>query len=421
MAGGGFAYAVHHEPAQPAGEIAAAAPAVPAPAAPAATATAGPSAAPAPSGTPTRRPSPAAAGVRTADLYVAPGGDDSGDGSADRPFATVNRAVRDVRPGQTIALRGGTYRLTDPVVIETSGTADRRITISNYRGERPVLDAAALPADRWAVTQRAGHWTVQGLEVRNSRSHAWVCRGCAYTVFQRLSMHDNAESGLTLRDPGTVGNRVLDSDFFRTYDPAGGGRSGIGLAIRFGDGAGNVVRGNRAFHNADNGIDVGSFAGAVTLEYNWAYGNGVNRWAVAGWQSNANGFMLGGGSSPIPAAAHRLRHNAAWDNVNDGFADGGNTGAVELTNNTAFRNGAAGFTLTVAAAVTRSNASAGNAVDVRAGPAVRANRNTWDGTAAAFRSADPAAAEGPRDPDGTLPATTFLSTGTGVGAAMSGG
>ena len=38
-----------------------------------------------------------------------------------------------------------------------------------------------------------------------------------------------------------------------------------------------------------------------------------------------------------------MRHNAAWDNIHDGFADGGNPAELLLQNNTAFRNGAAGF------------------------------------------------------------------------------
>jgi RNA polymerase sigma factor (sigma-70 family) len=420
-AGGGFVYAVYETPAPPRAEAVIAAPSLttrPLPTA-GSTAVAAPTTAPAPSATPTRRP--AGTGVTRADIYVAPGGSDAGDGSAARPFATLGKAVAAVRPGQTIALRGGTYRPTEPVTIATSGTAERRITLSNYRDERPVLDAAGIPADKWAVTQQASHWTVQGLEVRGSKSHAWVCRACAGTVFRRLSMHDNAESGLLLRDPGTTGNQVLDSDFFRNYDPAGGGSAGMGLGLRFGSGEGNVLRGNRAFGNADNGIDVGSFAGAVTLERNWAYGNGANRWNVPGWQSNANGFMLGGGPSPIPAAAHRLRDNAAWNNVHDGFADGGNTGAIELTNNTAYRNGAAGFTLPVAAATARANVSIGNASEIATGRAVASSGNTWDGgswTAAMFRSSDAATAEGRRRADGSLPKTGFLATETGLGAAM---
>ncbi|MFI2710927.1 sigma-70 family RNA polymerase sigma factor [Micromonospora sp. NPDC018662] len=410
LAAGGLVLAVRHEPDVRDGVVAAA-PTMPA--------RGGPSAPPAPSGspsgTPTPRPSRARTGVTDADIIVAPDGRDDGDGSLRRPFATLGRAVEVVRPGQTIALRGGTYRMTEPVTITTDGAADRRIVLGAYRAERPVLDAAAIPADKWAVTQRTAWWTVQDLEVRGSRSHAWVCRSCAHTVFRRLSMHDNVRSGLTLRDPGTVDNQVLDSDFFRSYDPADPGGSGIGLAVKFGTGAGNVLRGNRAFHNADDGVDLGGFADPVTVERNWSYGNGQNRWGVAGWDSNGYGFSLGGGE-PIPAG-HRVRGNAAWGNRGHGFGVEANSGPIDLTGNTAFRNGGAGFDLAGGDATARRNLAVENAVPARG--AVDATGNSWDGgTAVRLRSTDPGAAEGPRRPDGTLPSTRYLGTGTGVGADL---
>ena len=403
--GGGLAYAVHQTSLPPGPDNAIVLPAV------TARSTApGPiirQGRPARSATPTPRPA-TGTGVRTADIYVAPGGSDGGDGSAARPYATLNKAVSRVRAGQTIALRGGTYRPTQPITITRNGTAAKRIVLSNYRDERPVIDASGIPADQWAITQRTAYWTVQGLEVANSKSHAYVCRACRQNIFRRLSLHDNVRSGMMLRDAGTTGNQVLDNDFFDNHDPARPGDAGIGLGISFGDGDGNLVRGNRAFGNAGGGFDLAAFTGAVTLEYNWSYRN------------DATGFVLGGGSTPA-SAAHRLRHNAAWDNASHGFADDGNTGALELTNNTAFRNRGTGFYLPHAAATVRSNAAVGNATPMTIGPSANQSRNTWqrdDATAAMFRSTDTSVAEGSRTAAGLLPRTAYLSTGNGVGASM---
>ncbi|GGM55209.1 sigma-70 family RNA polymerase sigma factor [Dactylosporangium sucinum] len=404
VAGGGIAFAVYETPLTDGGGPVAAPP-------PAATATVGaPPSATGPSGAvsaapsaPAAVPPPGGTGVTFADLYVAPGGSDSGDGTAGRPFATLGRAVAVVRPGQTIALRGGTYRPTAPVTIGTSGDAQHRITLSAYGDEQPVIDAAGIPADKYLVTQRASYWTVQGIEVRNAPSHAWVCFSCRYNTFQRLTMRDNASSGLTLRDPGTVGNQILNSDF--------AGRSGIGLGIKFGDGEGNVVRGCRMTGASGDGVDLGEFTSPVTLEYNWAYGNGKS------------GFNLGGGSPPA-AAEHKLRHNAAWDNARHGFADDGNPAAMELQNNTAFRNRGAGFNMTSAAAVLRSNVAVGNDTPSNTNAGVRSSRNTWDEggwDASMFSSTDPAVAQGPRRADGTVTPTDFLRTGNGMGSSMSGG
>ncbi|GAA3337104.1 hypothetical protein GCM10020358_12140 [Amorphoplanes nipponensis] len=408
--GGGMVYAVHRTELPPGGAGSGIAlptlttrplapptlrPAVPAPPTPGAT---------------TAAPAATGLGVRRADIYVAPGGRDSGDGSLRRPYATLQRAVAAIRPGQTIALRGGTYRPAAGITITTSGTAARRITLSNYRDERPVIDAAGIPADQWAITQRTAYWTVQGLEVRGSRSHAYVCRGCRDTVLRRLWLHDNVRSGLMLRDPGTIGNQVLDSDFTDNRDPAGAAGVGIGLGVQFGAGAGNVIRGVRAAGNGSTGIDLGSFADPVTVEYTWSYGNG------------ASGFALGGGDPPA-TAAHRLRHCAAWDNAGHGFTDERNPAALELTNSTAFRNRGTGFAMPDAAAVLRADVAVDNAAPQGLSPSARASRTSWqqDGwDAASFRSTDPATAQGPRTAAGTLPGTDFLATGNGMGASMAG-
>ncbi|WP_173074030.1 sigma-70 family RNA polymerase sigma factor [Phytohabitans rumicis] len=362
-----------------------------------------PTAAPAPARTiasPTAAAAPpAVSGVLEADIYVAPNGSDGADGTLARPYATLGKAVAVARPGLTIALRGGTYRPAEPVTITISGTPDARITLSNYRDETPVIDASRVPADKWMITQQASHWTVQGLEIKNSKSHAYACLSCQYVTFRRLSIHDNVESGLTVRGANTIGNQVLDSDFFDNQ--------GIGLGIKFGSGADNVIRGCRAYQNGDDGIDLGAFASPVTVQSNWAYGNG-------------DGFVLGGGN-PVASAAHVVRDNAAWDNTHHGFTDGTNPGRLQLTRNTSYHNGAAGYFIADAPATLRDNIGLANDADAKLGAGVQAAGNSWNGegrTAAMFGSTDPTTARGPRRPDGGLPTTTFLTTNAGLGASM---
>ncbi|WP_420597044.1 RICIN domain-containing protein [Deinococcus sp.] len=64
---------------------------------------------------------------------VAPGGSDSNDGSSARPFATVQKALDAVQPGQNVLIRRGTYNLTRAAyLISKRGTAAKPILI---RGE----------------------------------------------------------------------------------------------------------------------------------------------------------------------------------------------------------------------------------------------------------------------------------------------
>ncbi|WP_405665160.1 sigma-70 family RNA polymerase sigma factor [Streptomyces sp. NBC_01166] len=407
---GALTYPVWHSPAP---SPSSAPPAASRSAQPVATAAARPSRTPTASASPSASPTAVAAprtgaaiGVTGADVYIAPDGSDDGDGSRGRPFATLGKAASVVRPGQTIAMRGGTYRPAEGASLTTDGTAGRRITLSNYRGERPVIDASGLPDGTWAVTQEADNWTVQGLEIRGSASHAYVCRSCRNTVFRGLSLHDNAESGLTLRDAGTENNTVLDSDF---YANGPGEAGGVGLAVKFGSGGGNTVRGCRAFGNGADGIDLGGFTSPVTVRSTWSYRNG-------------NGFTLGGGHTSA-SVAHVLTDDAAWDNAGLGFNDEGNGGAIRLTRNTAYRNGT-GFYLATAAAVLTSNAAvdSGDGPDTVLAESSRSEGNTWDGGsggAPVFTTTDPSTAEARRAADATLPRTSFLRTsGSAPGARM---
>ncbi|TDC84207.1 sigma-70 family RNA polymerase sigma factor [Micromonospora sp. KC606] len=363
-----------------------------------------------------------AVGVTRADFYVAPDGDDAGPGTAAQPFATLGKAVSVVRPGQVIALRGGTYRPVKPVAITTSGTEQQRITVSNLVGERPVIDAAGLPAGGRLITHTASFWTVQGLEIKNAPSYAYMCRSCRQNVFRRLWVHNNGNTGLVLHGTGTVGNQILDSDFSRNHDTVDRGGDADGLSIKSGSGAGNLVRGCRFAENSGDGLDLTSFIDPVTVTSNWAYGNGHNRWQISDFNGPGNGVKLGGGS-PAPAVDHVVTDNASWDNAGYGFTDAGNRGRLTLTNNTAYRNGGTGFAFRYSSSRLRRNLALANARDVQLGAAVDDADNSWHQsgwTTTILRSGDPTTARGERTAAGLFPPTTFLLNrkDTTMGASM---
>jgi RNA polymerase sigma factor (sigma-70 family) len=350
-------------------------------------------------------------GVTEADIFVAPNGNDEADGSLRRPYASLGRAASVVRPGQVIAVRGGRYQLREQVRIETNGTAGQRITVSNYAGEQPVLDAAGITGDQEAISHRGAYWTVEWLEIRNSPGSGYICRACRHDVFRRLSLHDNQGTGMQFRDTGTDDNQVLDSDFFNNHDDDAGTANADGLAINADSGPGNVIRGVRAWNNADDGVDVSGSSAPVTIEHNWAYGNGVNRWGIPVLKSDGNGFAFGG----APAGGgvdHTISTSAAWSNTGYGFTEAGNTGAPRLTRNTAYRNEKDGFALFYSAAVMKNNLALGNSREAVLSDAATSVDNSWDQSGwslAALRDTDPASAVGDRAGDGSLPDTAFLT------------
>ena len=355
-----------------------------------------------------------AAGILIADWYVSPNGDDTGPGTLAAPFATLSQAAYVVRPGQTIALRGGTYRWSDQIRIETDGAAGQRIVLTNYGREIPVIDAAGSGADPF-IWHEADYWTVQGLQFRNAGGVTYDCRSCRGDTFRRVVIHDGAGIGLRLTGEGTVDNQVLDSDLFANHDD--GGR-GDGLAIRDGSGQGNLVRGCRFFNNAGDGVRLSRFAGAVTIENSWAYGNGVNRWGISDFTGVRSGFSLGGAEQG--GADHVVRNVAAWDNTGYGVSEFQNTGAMTISDSTAFRNGRAGFEFPTSSSTLSRNVALLNGEDVQLGEELQQTGNSWDAagwSTSRFQGIDPATAEGPRRSDGTLPATTFLRTES-IGASM---
>jgi hypothetical protein len=86
-------------------------------------------------------------------LFVDPvRGQDSNAGTAEAPWQTLAHALRRLKPGDTLYLRGGTYY--EKVFLSRSGTAERPITIASYPGELAIIDGGLRefldnPATAW--------------------------------------------------------------------------------------------------------------------------------------------------------------------------------------------------------------------------------------------------------------------------------
>jgi hypothetical protein len=109
-------------------------------------------------------------------IYVSPGGSDTGSGSANSPYKTVQKAVDMATPGSTIYLRGGRYynpdfgqpfsgRTSNGIAkITVSGSAASPITLRRWGNElvKLISDEGGL---RFDTVQ---HWVVDGLELEGS-------------------------------------------------------------------------------------------------------------------------------------------------------------------------------------------------------------------------------------------------------------
>ncbi|MET9834230.1 right-handed parallel beta-helix repeat-containing protein [Streptomyces sp. NPDC006385] len=333
--------------------------------------------------------------------------------------AQLESAVNNARAGTTIEVRGGTYRPTATLKSAANGTRSARVTLRARGAEKVRIDGSKLPDGSWLAAIHGDYWTVRDLTFQNSPAQGFVATSSVGGVFENLVTADNGDSGFTLRGDGTTNNLVRNLDSHGNYDPAGHGQNADGIAVTFGSGTGNVVDAARLYDNSDDGVDLWQFSSPVTVRNSWAFGNGRNHWNDPAFEGNGNGFKLGGGGASV---AHQVHNNAAWDNTRHGFTENSNTGAIALHHNTAYANAESGFSFATGKARLARNLAVGNkGGPSRPGPSTVSAANSWDGGVSTppFRSTDATTAYGARGADGSLPATTFLTTGsTTLGATM---
>ena len=96
--------------------------------------------------------------------YVAPNGNNNNPGTFDKPWQTIEYAVStsQVKPGDTVYIRGGTYN--EYVQQNISGSPGNPITYINYPGETPILTGSGT--FRWHILEQS-HIRIVGLTFRD--------------------------------------------------------------------------------------------------------------------------------------------------------------------------------------------------------------------------------------------------------------
>ncbi|WP_405909312.1 MULTISPECIES: right-handed parallel beta-helix repeat-containing protein [unclassified Streptomyces] len=350
---------------------------------------------------------------------------DSGEAQAAGTTVTVSStaqlesAVANAAAGTTIQVRAGTYTPANSLKSTANGTSSARITLTAYGSEKVKIDGSKLAAGSWLAGIYGDYWTVQNITWQNSPAQGFVVTSSVGGIFKNLVTANNGDSGFTLRGDGTTNNLVQNLDSYGNYDAAGHGQNADGIAVKFGSGTGNKITGARLYNNSDDGLDLWQFSSPVTIDHSWAFGNGKNRWSDAAFEGNGNGFKLGGGGVTV---AHVVNNNAAWDNTLNGFTENSNTGAIVLNRNTAYANTEAGFYFATGKARLARNLAVSNKGGLsKLGSSSVSAANNWDSSVStpAFKSTDATTAYASRQSSGSLPSTTFLTTGsTTIGSTM---
>ncbi|MET9561031.1 right-handed parallel beta-helix repeat-containing protein [Streptomyces tauricus] len=330
----------------------------------------------------------------------------------------LTNAIKNATAGTVIQVRAGTYYPTATLQSTANGSASSRIHLQPYGSETVKIDGSNLPDGDWIFKLTADYWTVSGITFQNSPDSAVVCQSCASTVWENIKTINGGDSGFTLTGDSTTDNTVRNIDSYGHYDAATHGENADGIAVKFGSGSGNLITGARLYNNSDDGLDFWSFSSPVTVEHTWAMGNGKNRWSDSAFAGDGNGYKLGGDGEVV---AHVVNNSAAWDNAGSGFTENSNKGAIVINRTTAYANVKYGYYFATGAARLGKNLAVGNGTAVGKGGSVVSAGNNWDSgvSTPAFRSTDASTTYNSRQSNGSLPVTTFLTTGsTTIGATM---
>jgi hypothetical protein len=300
--------------------------------------------------------------------YVSANGKDANKGDISAPFLSIQRAQKEVEPGDTVYIRGGNYRMTEEMIAEKSnnkafviflnknGQAGKRINYWAYPGENPVFDFQDVkPLNlRVHAFQVVGSYIhLKGLEVigvqvtilGHTQSECFENQG-SHNIYEQLSMHDGQAIGFYLTNGSD--NLILNCDAYQNYDYTsengkGGNTDGFGCHPGLASSVNNIFRGCRAWFNSDDGYDCINAHAATIFENCWAFYNGYSPSFKP--LADGNGFKAGGyggtapAKLPVDVPRNTVRFCLAVKNKNSGFYSNHHQGGSDWYNNSAYLNG----------------------------------------------------------------------------------
>ncbi len=271
----------------------------------------------------------------SAQMYIAPDGNDDNPGTFELPFRSLSKAVSLAGPDSLIYLRGGVYYETISTRLNRTGQPGRPIKVWAYPGEVPIIDYSnQIVADSSrGIRVSHNYWHLKGLVVRRAGDNGIYINGW-YNIIEDCIIYECHDTGLQLGGNASY-NKIINCDSFLNYDPKGNGEDADGFAAKTLVGPGNEFIGCRAWGNSDDGWDLWEAKNSVLIDNCWAFSNGYNIWGDPNFQGDGNGFKLGGNFVQGP---HKVVRSVAFDNKGKGFDQNNNMAGLTLYNNTAWRN-----------------------------------------------------------------------------------
>ena len=295
-----------------------------------------------PTVTPTPTPRPTATPKPTPpdpgrSFYVAPGGSNSADGSAQHPWATIQHAADAVAAGDTVHVAAGQYNITSSITTNTSGTANAPIKFISDTPWGSKIYGTGVNNYLWF--NNGDYNIVQGFEITgDSNAMGGIYNYASYCLYQGNYVHD-----ILANNPGGNGGSGLDSGgYTSSYN------SYVGNVI------GNI--GVKGQAHTVQGIYMANPYGVVVnnIVYN-VQSYDICLWHAATNVTIANNLIWGSGDGGILVGANSttadysiVTNNISINNPGSGIREYGQVGTHNTySNNVTYGNSSGDYTMLV--------------------------------------------------------------------------
>lgn len=300
------------------------------------------------------------------EIYMAPTGSDTNDGSITNPVETIKRAQELANSGDIVYIRGGLYTMREEQIAKrkdiwayVTNLDKSGVSYIAYKKEIPVFDYQNIkPADCRIIAYMlsGNNIHIKGIEIigiqvtikTHTQSECFEIKG-NNNKLEQLKMHGNMAIGVYMVSGSN--NLILNCDAYNNWDSVseggrGGNTDGYGAHLKKGS-VNNAFKGCRAWFNSDDGFDLINSAEPVLIENCWAFYNGYTSDFVS--RGDGNGFKSGGyakGRNPYdnlmarftPIPKNTIRFCLAVGNKQGGFYSNHHLEGNYWYNNTAYKN-----------------------------------------------------------------------------------
>jgi parallel beta-helix repeat protein len=232
--------------------------------------------------------SPSASGGSAQAVYVATTGNDRNAGTIAAPWLTLQHAVSQLHAGQTLYIRGGTYRgnanliASDLAAIPGGTSWSNPITIAGYASEVVTLQPPNTLQPIKLVSAAQQYLIFQDLVIDmsnqatdTSQAGVYLNGGANHNRFLRLEIKNNINFGVVFspNNGNSPFNEIINCKIHNNGLAGGPAINGHGIYIETSD---NLINGNEIYSNQGYGVHMYNNSGPLNVARNTVSNNNIH-------------------------------------------------------------------------------------------------------------------------------------------------